>query len=102
MGMAERQRHAKQASMWVAAQDLPRGAARRSGGDLLGHANITTTSRYLRSTSTRLARALDRLGSESRPKKVETNGATGAYGRFAHESHTRRLQTTTASLGGWP
>lgn len=38
----------------------------------LGHAAITTTSRYLRSTPTRLARALDRLEAAS----------------FAHGSHT--------------
>ena len=29
--------------------------------DFFGHANITTTSRYLRSTPVRLARALERL-----------------------------------------
>jgi hypothetical protein len=29
--------------------------------DFLGHANITTTSRYLRSTPVRLAQALERM-----------------------------------------
>ena len=29
--------------------------------DVLGHANITTTSRYLRSTPVRLAEALERM-----------------------------------------
>jgi site-specific recombinase XerC len=29
--------------------------------DCLGHANITTTSRYVRSTPVRLAQALDRM-----------------------------------------
>ena len=36
--------------------------------DFLGHANITTTSRYLRSTPVRLAQALERM--EASPETV--------------------------------
>ena len=49
----------------------------------LGHAAITTTSRYLRSTPTRLARALDRL---------EAAG-------FAHHSHTEESETDATTDG---
>ena len=35
--------------------------------DFLGHANITTTSRYLRSTPVRLARALERMEAAAEP-----------------------------------
>jgi hypothetical protein len=48
--------------------------------DFLGHANITTTSRYLRSTPLRLARALSLLEvAESR--------------LFPHGSHIRRIRS---------
>jgi len=33
--------------------------------DCLGHANITTTSRYIRSTPMRLAQALERMGASA-------------------------------------
>ena len=41
--------------------------------DFLGHANITTTSTYLRSTPVRLARALDRLDPESAAPAASTS-----------------------------
>jgi hypothetical protein len=43
--------------------------------DFLGHANITTTSTYLRSTPVRLARALDRLDPEPEPPATSETGA---------------------------
>ncbi len=52
------------------------GATDHDVRDFLGHANITTTSRYLKSTPTRLASALTRL-----------EQATSGDG-FAHDSHT--------------
>jgi len=48
----------------------------------LGHANITTTSRYLESTPTRLARAL---------------GAMESAAGFAHDSHTSASDAPTAA-----
>ena len=59
--------------------------------DFLGHANITTTSTYLRSTPVRLARALERLDpepdatpaatSETDAHTVRTNPAVHENGR---------------------
>jgi Phage integrase family len=50
---------------------LESGAAQHDVRDFLGHANITTTSRYLKSTPLRLERAL-----------------TAMEAGFAHDSHT--------------
>ena len=50
---------------------LESGADLHDVRDFLGHANITTTSRYLQSTPLRLARVLERMEAE-----------------FAHHSHT--------------
>ncbi len=40
---------------------LDSSADLHDGRDCLGHANITTTSRYVRSTPMRLAQALERM-----------------------------------------
>lgn len=60
--------------------------------DFLGHANITTTSTYLRSTPVRLARALDRLDPEP-PKPAATNAATSP------DSHIIRTQEAVHENG---
>jgi integrase len=52
---------------------LESGADLHDVRDFLGHANITTTSRYLQSTPLRLARVLERMEAG-----------------FAHHSHTQR------------
>lgn len=46
--------------------------------DFLGHANITTTSTYLRSTPVRLARALDRLDPEP-PKPPQSSDSPDSH-----------------------
>ena len=64
--------------------------------DFLGHANITTTSTYLRSTPVRLARALDRLDPEP-PKPQQSSDSP--------DSHTIAQippYMKTASLSGQP
>jgi len=55
--------------------------------DLLGHANITTTSRYLRSTPKRLTRAVERLESVIRTPFAHAQQTD----RAAHDgSHTKQ------------
>ena len=48
------------------------GAEQHDVRDFLGHANITTTSRYLASTPVRLAQALERMESPIRTKFAQT------------------------------
>ena len=57
---------------------LESGADLHDVRDFLGHANITTTSRYLQSTPLRLARVLERMEAG-----------------FAHHSHTAASQGST-------
>jgi len=49
--------------------------------DFLGHANITTTSRYLRSTTLRLERALLLLEQQNRPEASANDGQDEADSR---------------------
>jgi integrase len=58
--------------------------------DFLGHANITTTSTYLRSTPVRLARALDRLDPEP-PKPQQSSDSP--------DSHTIRTNSAVRENG---
>jgi hypothetical protein len=58
--------------------------------DFLGHANITTTSTYLRSTPVRLARALDRLDPE--PSKAQQSSDSP-------DSHTIRTNPAVHENG---
>jgi site-specific recombinase XerD len=55
--------------------------------DFLGHANITTTSRYLQSTPTRLARAIARLDSADESTTLTTDDSATPDG-CAHDAHT--------------
>ncbi len=57
------------------------GAAIHDARELLGHANISTTSRYLRASSLSLERAIERMEREQArksDKKVARSGETGA------------------------
>jgi integrase len=63
------------------------GAPDHDVRDFLGHANITTTSRYLRSTPARLATSLDRL--ERAQKEAPADA-------FAQDSHTAPPAAITA------
>ena len=51
---------------------LESGADLHDVRDFLGHANITTTSRYLRSTPLRLERALSKMESGSQTAQHST------------------------------
>jgi len=58
---------------------LESGAQQHDVRDFLGHANITTTSRYLASTPVRLEQALARMDGAIRiPIAHETDPANGA------------------------
>ncbi len=58
---------------------LESGASEHDVRDFLGHANITTTSRYLQSSELRLEKALERLErAESRTNDGQNEKATGA------------------------
>ena len=61
--------------------------------DFLGHANITTTSRYLRSAPVRLAQALERMEA-SAAERVVSALAVIAFGK------TTDARSTTANEGG--
>ncbi len=63
------------------------GAPDHDVRDFLGHANITTTSRYLRSTPVRLATSLDRLEGASEGAPADA---------FAQDSHTAPPATIAA------
>jgi hypothetical protein len=61
------------------------GADQHDVMEYLGHANITTTSRYLKSTPLRLERALAKMEAEN-PDPTPV---------FAHDSHTAPKQGAT-------
>ena len=72
--------------------------------DFLGHANITTTSRYLQSTPTRLARAIARLDSsdESTPPSTSntpalTPDASDGWGHGGDTTPSEAASTTSAA-----
>jgi integrase len=65
--------------------------------EFLGHANITTTSTYLRSTSARLARALDRLDPEPQPAATPT---TAPSSPDSHTIRTNQAEDTNGQHGG--
>ena len=59
--------------------------------DFLGHANITTTSRYLRSSSVRLASALERL-------EAVHNGTSRTSAAHSEEAVTEMPKGESAEL----
>ena len=67
--------------------------------DFLGHANITTTSRYLRSTTLRLERALTLL---ERHEQEQTRSASTAAKQGSpekcHTGATRRVRRSSAAM----
>jgi hypothetical protein len=65
--------------------------------DFLGHTNLTTTARYLRSTAMRLERALrlledSQVASERTPPMVRE----GDVAPVPHQCHTARSMRTTS------
>lgn len=64
--------------------------------EFLGHANITTTSTYLRSTSARLARALDRLD----PEPTVAPPSSEAAAPDSHTIRTNQAEDTNGQPGG--
>jgi len=63
--------------------------------DFLGHVNITTTSRYLRSTTLRLERALSLLEQKEQEESQNAKKREGGRRRIAvpvpHQCHTAPL-----------
>jgi hypothetical protein len=67
--------------------------------DFLGHANITTTSRYLRSTTLRLERALGLLErAEGEKSRLRRNGVRPVPEKVPHRCHTPPMRNPTRML----